>query len=349
MLEIEHLALSNLLIYILLALTAQVISAQSFESNKLLQNGIHKLLNENYESAAKTFKEFGETDSTLMSQITLLTVEVFRREHLADYTGASEIDSSFNSLQDSLESILDENHEDLTQNYILALLKSLNAYWEAFQENFLEAFADGFIASQYFEKCMTLDSNSVEFKCALGNYDYWSSVKTESLHWLPFVEDNKKEGLKQLELCKNADFLLAEFMKISLAWAYLNEDELDQAQTLIKELRKSYPNSIKIKLLQGEFLKNIDPKKAIKIFQETANYYESLNSETPTKLIEIYQKLATLYIEVGEPEEALSICYNVISLPIEDGPYAEYLKPKLEEFVKLKDELEAEKMALPEK
>ncbi|MDZ7763976.1 MAG: hypothetical protein U5K00_06060 [Melioribacteraceae bacterium] len=194
--EIEHLGHCKILICILLTLLLNVVHSQNLHFNKSVQHGVHKLLNEEFDNARKNFKSYSLIDSTIFPEVLFLMTDVFEWEYDNNSLQLASIDSTLSSLKDSTEFLLRKNSENPEQNYNLALIMTISAYLEAFQNNYLKAFADGFIARQYFEKCLTLDTTSIEYQCAIGNYKYWSSIKTESLHWLPFVFDESRAGLK---------------------------------------------------------------------------------------------------------------------------------------------------------
>lgn len=346
--EIEHLERCKLLIYIILFVALNVTYSQNLHYNKSVEHGVHRLLNEEFDKARKNFKSYGQIDSTIFPEVLLLITDVFEWEHdnNAILTGA--VDSSIIRLKDSTETLLKKNSENLEFNYTLALIMSASAYWEAFRNNYLKSFADGFIARQYFEKCLTLDTTSIEYQCAIGNYKYWSSIKTESLHWLPFVFDESKSGLNELELCLSEKFFIAEFMKFSLAWAYLNENLFEEAELLIKDLIKRYPKSLKAKILQAAYLEHFDQTRSLNLYNTILAKYKEADIVNSAREIELSYRIADLNFRLNNFEKSIEICQHYIDDADTNAAYYEALKLNIDEFVKLRDTLITTKSALPE-
>lgn len=346
--EIEHLERCKLLIYIILFVSLNVTYSQDLHYNKSVEHGVHRLLNEEFDKARKNFKSYGLIDSTIFPKVLLLITDVFEWEHDNNAISTGAVDSSIIRLKDSTETLLKKNSENLEFNYTLALIMSASAYWEAFRNNYLKSFADGFIARQYFEKCLTLDSTSIEYKCAIGNYKYWSSVKTESLHWLPFVFDESKSGLIELELCFSEKFFIAEFMKFSLAWAYLNENLFEEAELLIKDLIKRYPKSLKVKILQAAYLEDFDQTRSLNLYNTILAKYKEADIVNPAREIELSYRIADLNFRLNNFEKSIEICQHYIDDADTNAAYYEALKLNIDEFVKLRDTLITTKSALPE-
>ncbi len=343
--EIGHLERCKLLLIITLALLLNVENAQELRSEGELRSGIKKLLNDDFDGARSTFQNLDVIDTSMLPSIFLLTTHILEREQAGVYYGTYEIDSTFTQLQDSCEVLLNKSPDRLDYNYCLALIKSVGAYWEVFRNNYIEAFADGFIASEYFKKCKMIDSTSTEYDAALGNFNYWSSVKTESLHWLPFVEDDREMGLVDLELCKNNEFLTAELLKFSLAWAYLNENKFDEARKLIFQLTARYPNSLRAQILLGEYYSNKDIKLSISTYK---NLHEGRNL-SQVREVEIGYRLFELYIENQDTSSAMNITEDLLSLEVNDEKVFSILDPILKDLVLVRDSILASKSALPKK
>lgn len=346
--EIEHLGHYKIIFYVILAALLNITYSQDIHYNKTIQHGLQRLLNEEFDNARKNFISHSLIDSTVFPKVLLLMTDVFEWEHDNSAIKLGAVDSTINRLKDSTETLLRKNSENLELNYTFALIMSASAYWEAFHNNYIKSFADGFIARQYFEKCLTLDSTSVEYKCAIGNYKYWSSVKTESLHWLPFVFDESESGLNELELCLTDDFLISEFMKFSLAWAYLNENLFEEAESLIKDLNERYPKSLKAKILLAAYLQHFDQQMSLDLYNTILTKYKEANNVNPIREIELNYEIAELNFELNNYEKSLEICQHFIEDADTNAAYYEALKLNIDEFEELRDTLIITKSALPE-
>lgn len=346
--EIEHLERYKIFLLLILALTLKAELPTNIKYAAKVYSGITQILNENYPQAKNDFKFFKEKnpDSPLGS-ILYAGALIFEREHLNYYLDKKEIDSLLYLAQDSCEVKLSQDPDDLWNSYLMALTKTYQTYWKLFQSNYVDGFADGFIALQYFEHCLEIDSTFIEAQVVIGNYSYWSSVKTESLHWLPFIEDKREPGLKSLELALKHKFLNRDFALISLCYAYLNEERYLGAANLAESLLKKYPKSSKIKLLLAKASEKLEPQKSVQLYKELIRQYEKENFENPYKVIDLKSNLANLYFELGRFSEANKICDDVLSMPKIDEKYKIEVLPLIEKIVELKDSSRSHLETLP--
>ncbi|MDZ7763975.1 MAG: tetratricopeptide repeat protein [Melioribacteraceae bacterium] len=137
-------------------------------------------------------------------------------------------------------------------------------------------------------------------------------------------------------------------MKFSLAWAYLNENLWEEAESLIEELNKRYPESLRAKILFAAYLENIDEKKSLQLYNTILSKYDRANKENPKRNIELNYKIAELNFKLSNYEKSLEICEHFIQDADTNKAYYSNRKLNIDEFVKLRDTLNTAKTALPE-
>jgi len=340
---IEHLAHYNLLLILVLSLSLKAELPSNLESVPKVFSGLNHILNEEYDLAKQNLDFFRKKNpSSPLGDILFAGALIFEREHNHDFLEAKQIDSLLYIAQDSCEALINRNPDDFWNNYLLALTKTYQTYWKLFKSNYLDGFADGFYALNYFEKCLQIDSTFVEAKVVIGNYQYWSSVKTESLHWLPFIEDRRETGLASLELALSEKFLHRDFSLISLCYAYINEKRYLAAQKIASDLQKKYPNSSKIKSILARTYTNIEPQKAIKLYKELIKKYQKENLENPYKLIELKIRLAKVFYQNEKYDEVLLLCDEVLNMSKIDEQYHFSVLPLIKDMVELCDSIKIE-------
>lgn len=336
--EIEHLVRYNLFILLLLVTLVKAEFPTNIKYAAKVFAGLSNIMNEEYDLAKQNFEFFRmKNPESPLGDILYAGALIFEREHNHDFLNSKQIDSLLYVAQDSSEALLSRDPEDLWNNYLVALAKTYQTYWKLFKSNYFDGFADGYSALNYFEKCIQLDSSFIEAKVVIGNYYYWSSIKTESFHWLPFIEDRREQGLTALELALTEKFLHRDFALQSLCYAYINEGRLIAAVKLASDLRKKYPNSSKIKSILARAYENLEPLKAIQLYKELVKSYQKKNLNNPYKLIELKNRLARLYFENEMDEEGLKICNEVLKMSAIDELYQLSVLPLIKEMVELCD------------
>lgn len=348
--EIGLLEHSKLFIIFILVLLLKAQLPSNFSNPTKVRSGISNVLNENYKLAKRDFKLVQESNPKSPFGIILYAgALVFEWEHKGNYLDTKQIDSLLYAAQDSCEELLSENPDSLWYNYLMALTKTYETYWKLFQSNYFDGFADGFEGLQYFERCLTIDSTFIEAKVAIGNYQYWSSVKTEALHWLPFIDDKKEEGLASFELALNKNFLNRDFALLSLIYAFINEERYIAAKELAQSLVKKYPKSTRLQWALATVYDKMESPKALSLYKELISSYKKENLNNPSKLIELKNNLADLDFRLGNFAEALKICDEVLTMPQINEKYQVQIIPLIEKTVELRDSASSHLLPLQQK
>lgn len=346
---IEHLERFKLLIILFLVLSLKAQLPVNFNNQTKVYSGIANILNENYELAKRDFKLVEQSNPGSPLPVILYTgALIFEREHFGDYFETKEIDSLIYAMQDSCETLLEENPDSLWYNYLMALTKTYESYWKLFQSNYIDGFADGYEGLQYFEKCLEIDSTFTEARVAIGNYQYWSSVKTKSFHWLPFIDDQREVGLEALEIALTEKFLNRDFALLSLIFAYIEEERFIAAQNLAESLLKKYPKSSKLKWALATIHDKMESSKAISLYKDLISLYEKENLKNPSKLIELKNSLADLEFRLENYNSTLNICNEILTMPEIDKKYQLQIIPLIKKTVALRDSANAQLTALPQ-
>ncbi|MCU0452199.1 MAG: hypothetical protein MUE68_00925 [Bacteroidetes bacterium] len=77
----------------------------------------------------------------------------------------------------------------------------------------------------------------------MGNYLYWRSRKTEALQWLPFIPDDREEGIRLLERCAREGKFHKWAAISSLIWILHDAQELGRAESWARTGLTAYPRN----------------------------------------------------------------------------------------------------------
>jgi len=78
----------------------------------------------------------------------------------------------------------------------------------------------------------------------IGMYNYWRSVFTKSISFLPFFADHRKEGIAQVKDVIAHGLYAGQLAEANLAFIYGQEDDYRNARPIIDKLLAKYPNNI---------------------------------------------------------------------------------------------------------
>ncbi len=335
--EIERLALYRILILFLI--TSLSFSQVHPDKNvdKILRKGIHNLVMHQYDKAVENFNLLEKEYPNLpLGDIFSAAVLIAKAN---DYGEKPDIDSIIKliSRADEKAKILFEvAPDDLWNNYYFALVKGYSAYFEALNDNYLSAFADGLNALSYFEKCIEKDSSFYDGYLAIGMYKYWRSEKTASLTWLPFIEDEREKGIQFLKFALKHDSYNSYLGINSLLWIYINQKEFDKAIKIFENSGNKYKECRFFKWAVAEAYQHINKKKAIEIYYELLNFYIDLPGQNHLNEIILKHKIAMLCEQTSEIKKAMKLCDEILGLKSLDEYVNENLKERLERVASMK-------------
>lgn len=337
--ETEHLVqFKN--IFLVLILFTGFSFPQKYPDDKihsLLTQGIQEIINQNYESARTKFEKLNSDYPNIpLGKIYLAAVEIAKAYDNADEYKDQLIMNYLNEAEAQSEKLLEKEPQNVWNKYFLALVKGYNAYYKALNESWIPAFTKGMSSVSDFEDCLELDPEFYESYIAIGAYKYWSSSKTEFINWLPFISDDKDKGIEYLKKAIKYSTYNSYLAAYSLIWVYIDRENYSDAEKVAEDALKKNPDSRLFKWSLARIYEEIDKKRSINL------YFEVLKSYPPTALknhineVVIKHIIAQLYYKLGQKENALQICNDILSIKDFSELAADKLDSRIERVKKLK-------------
>jgi len=319
------------------------ISAQVYPDLKvdsLLKSGINNIIIQNYDYAKRDFvileKEFPNLP---LGKIYFAAVEIAKSYDLDIPFNVKIIQKKLEEAKKISEALIDKNENNIWNYYFLALANGYEAYFNALNGNWLSAFGTGVVSVNLFEKCISLNPDFYEALIAIGTYKYWKSKEMGFLDWLPFVEDQREEGIMLLEKAvKNSSY--NSYLAInSLIWIYIDKEDYKKSVKLSQSVLSNYPKSRFFKFGLARALEEFDLKESIKEYYNILNSYSDSEKKNRCNEIMIKHKIAQQYEKIGEHRAALNLCNEILG--IKNLTQYEHIKmdARLERVKTLKNEI----------
>lgn len=331
---------------ILLLLVVDVFSQQHPNSgiDSLLNSGIEQILSQDYHLSKNTFELLDEQHSNIpLGKIYLVANEIARTVDYEEDFHEEYIDSILNLADEQTAELLDYDDEDLWYNYYSALIQGYKAYYKAITNNIITAFSNGVNSLQNFQVCLEIDPKFYEAYIAIGAYNYWKSKQTKSLSWLPFVSDNRAEGIEYLEEAVKHSTYNYYLAANSLIWIYIDNDQSGKAVELSSKMLELFPESRFFRWGLARAYEDLDTNKAIETYLEILSSVETLNERNYFNDIVLKHKVAMLYNRQGKNKIALNLCNEILDFEINSDLINNRLASRIERVKKLRQILLSEK------
>jgi tetratricopeptide (TPR) repeat protein len=144
------------------------------------------------------------------------------------------IDSTLNGLDNFLKRYPDDKWALFFKGSTAGYL----ALYEGHHGSWVKAVFKGLEAGKLFSKAVEADSTFYDAYLGLGNLNYWKSAKMGFFRSLPFIPDNRDEGIAQITLAMDSSQYSSLPAASGLAWIHYNRKEYDKTIELMANLEK---------------------------------------------------------------------------------------------------------------
>ncbi|MFH1198330.1 MAG: hypothetical protein V1720_21690 [bacterium] len=310
--------------------------------DSLLNAGIHKILSQDYDGASATFNHLDKSYPHIpLGKIYRAACLITSAIDFAEDLNSERIEWLLETAEEQSDSLLDSDPDNLWFNYFAAISKGYSAYFEALQQKYITAFADGVISLGYFNKCLEIEPKFYESYIAIGSYKYWKSAKTESFDWLPFMTNEKEEGAKILERAVEMETYNYHVAVHSLMWIYIDKKESSKAVRTGESILRKFPEARIYKWALARAYQDIDKSKSIQIFSDLLNSYLAEKKNNHQNEIVLKHKIAMLYEQTNQPEAALRLCNDILQIKNLSSKVRENIQERLVRVEILKENLQS--------
>jgi tetratricopeptide (TPR) repeat protein len=331
------------LLIIILFISYSITTAQVFPEPKvdsLLKSGIDNIINQNYDLAKKDFVILDREYPHLpLGKIYFAAVEMAKSYDLALPFNSEIIENKLDEAKEISEDLLDKDEDNIWYNYFLALSHGYKAYFNALTGNWLSAFGSGVASVNLFEKCIKINPDFYEALIAIGTYKYWKSKEMQFLGWLPFISDNRDEGIILLEKAVRHSSYNSYLAINSLIWIYIDKDDFEKSIKLAQAALFHHPKSRFFKFGLARAYEDIDLSKSIEEYYNILNSFSNSEKKNRCNEIMIKHLIAQQYVKLGKHREALDICNDILSMQNLTNHEIQKMRERLERVKKLKNEL----------
>jgi hypothetical protein len=215
---------------------------------------------------------------------------------------------------------LRDSPDDAWVLYCLGLAYGSRAVYDSRAGSWWSAVTNGIKSKRAFTDCIGADSSFYDAYVGIGSYHYWRTVKTGAINWLPFVQDDRAEGLRELRLAADSSLFSADFARNSLIWIWMDMELYEEAESLSVEMQNKYPEGRKFlwsmayaRLKQDDFLG------AEAVYTELISRIEANPHGNNYNIVECRYRLASIYLETEQYTKCGRQCRLAQELDLEEG------------------------------
>lgn len=177
----------------------------------------------------------------------------------------------------------------------------------------------GIKAAGHMKACLEQDSSYADAYLGVGTYKYWASRAMDFINWLPFIPDQKEEGIELMRRAMNEGLFGREISRSTLAWTLIDYNRPIEAVKLSIEGLKHYPGSrFYLWTLADGYFQMGRLQYAAQVYQQLYDSIHPLKRNNYYNELGICRKMGQIYLALNKPEDALTWAERGLSRPLND-------------------------------
>jgi len=279
--------------------------------------GIHLTANDQFAAAESLFTELaGEHPSSPVGP--LFTAATIHAQMLDEESPArhDEFEQWLTKAETLAENWRKAQPSSGEPEFVLGAALGYDAVYESRWGGWFAAAKKGLRAKNHFAEAVKLDTTLVDAYLGIGNYNYWKSVKTDFINWLPIVADDHRKGLEQLRYVIADGVFSKSAARVSLCWALMHDGEFDVALAHADTLKAEYPDAkapLWIKAYASFHLYRWSD--ALNLYNELEQRILAVGPGNYYNLIDCAYYEAQSHNGLGQWTDALKACHKALAYP----------------------------------
>ncbi len=343
-LELNDMKSGHVLFMLYLILTTPVASQSPVaeEVRQVVALGTDALFQQKYEEAEDVFRSLAEQHpdhpAGFLFQAGILQAIAMDYDLMLN---RAEFDSLLELAEERAGQMIANNPQSASGYFFRGSAYGYDAYASAESGDWWRAINKSSASVDDFEEALARDSTLYDALVGIGTYYYWRSRRTQFLNWLPFISDDREEGIRLVRVAAEKGVANRYTAMASLISIYLDADELEKALEIASKALDRYPgNRIFLwgKATALERLERWDD--AFGVFRQLLRVMEQDSHDNPYNKLVCVLKLANISHRLKNDDEA----FRYLSLIVDkrEADYPRHLQDRAEDKLDAARELMGE-------
>ena len=309
--------IKKIILYFFLLSGIQILA----ESNSWIQETINHTINTNFNEALRIVNKKIEADSNdYRAQFYLAATLNSKMTHFENQEEADRFNEAIDRALQLVEEKL-ENMQELADSMKAELFfyegsaYGYRAFFQGNNGNFLAAISNGLKSVGSLNQTLEIDSTLYGAYLGIGVYKYWRYSRLKFISWLPFIPDDREEGIAMIKLAIACDSLSRYMAMHQLVYILLDYGRYDEAILFGERIVEKYPDSQFMWWANAHaYFKNENFKKAESSYLTLYDLIMEDSNRNITHLLKCKFKLAVVYKELKEFEACKEQCDSILEL-----------------------------------
>jgi len=310
--------------------------------HEIILKGINLVILQEYDSAMSTYQKILEIkpDDPRVYFFQAAVLQSKMQDYETDF-----YEEEFNCLIilsiEKLEQWVKNEPENAWAYFYLGNVYGYKAIYEGRTGKWWSGFRNGRKSLNILKKCTKLDPELYDAYLAIGTYQYWRSSMTRNLWWLPFIGDEREEGIQKNKLVvENGVYGVYPSLN-NLAWIYIDYKRPEEAIKYAQMGLVKFPRSRFFLWPMAYAYKHAGQlDKAGEIFKKILDSTKTFTVNNHYVEIVCRLEIAEIKFQGGDYESTKEHCSSLLSYSLSDKTKKRAKKrlKKARELIKWSDE-----------
>jgi len=189
------------------------------------------------------------------------------------------------------------------------------AFYQGKQNKLMEAFKTSRNSIKALEKTLKNDSTLYDLYFGLGTYKYYRSKLSRYFTWLPFVGDERKQGIEMIKTAMKKSKYSRYSAMSGLCWICIEEENYEEGFEIVRKALEEFPESRIFLWCAAKTAMKLE------LWDKAASYYEkillSLKTEnvlSPYNEIICRVNLYDIYAKLEKFKETEEQCQKILEV-----------------------------------
>ncbi len=189
------------------------------------------------------------------------------------------------------------------------------AYYQGATGNWIGAISNGIKSVGDLKESLERDSTVYGAYLGIGVYKYWRYSRLKFISWLPFVPDDRDEGIKMITMAISHDSLSRYMAMHQLVYILLDYGQTERAIYYAEKIVEKYPQSQFMWWAKAHaYFKHKDYYKATSAYLDLHRLIEADEQGNLVHLLKCNLKLALIYRELKEFPNCKDRCQEILRI-----------------------------------
>jgi tetratricopeptide (TPR) repeat protein len=309
---------TNYINFLLIAILLYFIPLQAAD-NSWIEEGIDLTINNNFDQAIRLFE--GELDKRKDDYRVYFYLAAAYNSRMVHFENWEDQDNFQNAIDHTIEivkkylnatgHITDSLRADLL--FYLGSAYGYQAYFEGQIGKWFPALSHGIKSTKLLNEAIEADSSLYDAYLGIGTYKYWRYSKLNFIAWLPFIPDDREEGIEMIKKAVMKSRYSKYLAMHQLVYILLDFSRMEEAVQYAEKLVQKYPDSqFMWSALAHAYFKSDIYEQAEKAYLKLMQLIENDENKNPSHLLNCKLKLALIYKRMENNYACQKQCQELI-------------------------------------